>query len=156
MDDKQIVDLYFERSECAIRETQKKYGRYCYTVAYNILRDHLDSEECVNDTYLNAWNAMPPQRPLHLSSFWRGSPAILRSIAMKAVGRKSVAVTLPRRRWTSLRNVFRTVWGTLRVRSFCVRRSIAFCAVNRRKLASYFCKDIGISGRSRRSPRMPI
>ena len=69
MDDKQIVDLYFERSECAIRETQKKYGRYCYTVAYNILRDHFDSEECVNDTYLNAWNAMPPQRPLRLSSF---------------------------------------------------------------------------------------
>ncbi len=69
MEDKQIVELYFARNESAIRETEKKYGKYCHYIAYNILQDHGDSEECVNDTYLNAWNAMPPQRPGKLSAF---------------------------------------------------------------------------------------
>ena len=55
MKDKQIVDLYWARSENAIAETDKKYGRYCYYIAYNILHNNEDSEECVNDTYLNAW-----------------------------------------------------------------------------------------------------
>lgn len=69
MDDKRIVELYFERSEKAIEETQIKYGRYCYSIAYNILFSNEDSEECVNDTYLRAWNSMPPQKPSKLSSF---------------------------------------------------------------------------------------
>lgn len=69
MEDKQIVDLYFARNESAIRETEKKYGKYCYYIAYNILRDQGDSEECVNDTYLNAWNAIPPKQPSRLSTF---------------------------------------------------------------------------------------
>ena len=69
MDDKQIVDLYFERNEAAIKETEQKYGKYCYAIAYNILQDRGDSEECVNDTYLNAWNARPPQRPNRLATF---------------------------------------------------------------------------------------
>lgn len=69
MDDKQIVDLYWERSEDAIAVTQEKYGRYCYSVAYNILRAERDAEECVNDTYVSAWNAMPPHRPNVLSTF---------------------------------------------------------------------------------------
>ena len=69
MEDKQIVDLYFARNESAIRETEQKYGKYCYYIAYNILHDHADSEECVNDTYLNTWNAIPPSRPNKLSAF---------------------------------------------------------------------------------------
>lgn len=69
MDDKRIVELYFKRSEKAIEETQIKYGRYCYSIAYNILFSNEDSEECVNDTYLRAWNSMPPQKPSKLSSF---------------------------------------------------------------------------------------
>ena len=69
MEDKQIVDLYWARSEKAISETADKYGRYCYTIAYNILHSNEDSEECVNDTYLHAWNAMPDQRPNKLSAF---------------------------------------------------------------------------------------
>ena len=69
MEDKQIVDLYWARSEKAISETADKYGRYCYTIAYNILHSNEDSEECVNDTYLHAWNAMPDQRPNRLSAF---------------------------------------------------------------------------------------
>lgn len=69
MEDKQIVDLYWARSEKAISETEIKYGRYCYYIAHNILHNHEDSEECVNDTYLKAWKAMPDQRPSKLSAF---------------------------------------------------------------------------------------
>lgn len=69
MDDKRIIDLYWKRSENAIKETSVKYGRYCYTIAYNILYNKEDSEESVNDTYLAAWNSMPPKRPDILSAF---------------------------------------------------------------------------------------
>lgn len=63
MEDKEIVDLYFKRDEQAIRETEQKYGQYCFTVAYRILYENRDSEECVSDTWLQAWNTIPPQRP---------------------------------------------------------------------------------------------
>lgn len=63
MDDAQILDLYFERSERAIEETERKYGGYCFTLANAILNNRQDSEETVSDTYLKAWNAIPPQRP---------------------------------------------------------------------------------------------
>jgi len=69
MDDREIVALYFSRSENAIKETEIKYGKYCYAIAYNILYSKEDSEECVNDTYLRAWNSMPPQNPSRLSAF---------------------------------------------------------------------------------------
>lgn len=69
MEDKQIIQLYFSRSETAIFETQKKYGKYCFKVAWNILQTMEDSEECVNDTYLNAWNAIPPRKPNHFKVF---------------------------------------------------------------------------------------
>lgn len=69
MEDERIVELYFERSETAISETQKKYGKYCHCIAYNILSSDLDAEECVNDTYLRAWESIPPQRPRLLKSF---------------------------------------------------------------------------------------
>lgn len=69
MDDKQIVDLYFARSERAIDETARKYGRYCHAIAHSLLGNDADAEECVNDTYLAAWNAMPPHRPSLLSTF---------------------------------------------------------------------------------------
>jgi RNA polymerase sigma-70 factor (ECF subfamily) len=69
MEDRQIIALYNERSEAALSETAKKYGRYCRTVAYNILFNEEDSEECVNDTWLRAWEAIPPQCPERLSAF---------------------------------------------------------------------------------------
>lgn len=69
MDDKAIIDLYWSRSENAISETAAKYGGYCYTIAYNILSNREDSEESVNDTYLAAWNTMPPRRPSVLAAF---------------------------------------------------------------------------------------
>lgn len=69
MDDQKIVELYWERSESAVEETQKKYGRYCYAIAHRILRSEPDAEECVNDTYIRAWESMPPERPRVLSGF---------------------------------------------------------------------------------------
>ena len=69
MDDHRIVELYWERSEAAIKETQKKYGKYCRYIARNILRSEPDAEECENDTYLHAWRAMPPHKPSVLSTF---------------------------------------------------------------------------------------
>lgn len=69
MGDERIVDLYWARTEKAISETAHKYGRYCHYIAYNILHSDEDSEECVNDTYLKAWNSIPPQRPIKLSTF---------------------------------------------------------------------------------------
>ena len=69
MDDQKIVQLYWDRSEVAIKETDKKYGPYCYTIAYNILANNEDAQECVSDTYLAAWNNLPPRRPAILSTF---------------------------------------------------------------------------------------
>jgi len=69
MDDSKIIELYFDRSEQAISETAKKYGRYCHYIAFQILHNTEDSEECVNDTYFRAWNAIPPKRPDRLRTF---------------------------------------------------------------------------------------
>ena len=69
MDDNRIVELYWVRNEDAIKETDKKYGNYCYTIANNILHNNEDSEECVNDTWINAWNSIPPHKPDKLQMF---------------------------------------------------------------------------------------
>ena len=69
MDDKQIVALYWERSEDAIAQTEKKYGRYCHYIARNILYSDQDAEECVNDTNQKAWKTMPPKKPELLSAY---------------------------------------------------------------------------------------
>ena len=69
MEDSNILALYFSRREDAIRETDRKYGGYCYKIAYNILSNREDSEESVNDTYLSAWNSIPPNKPQRLSTF---------------------------------------------------------------------------------------
>ena len=69
MEDNQIVDLYWERDERAISESDAKYGAFCARIAINILDNAQDAEECVNDTYLRAWNAIPPNRPTKLGAF---------------------------------------------------------------------------------------
>lgn len=69
MHDKEIVALYWNRDESAITETSKRYGKYCFTIAFNILNNHEDAEECVNDTWMNAWKSIPPQRPNNLSTY---------------------------------------------------------------------------------------
>ena len=69
MEDTNIVDLYWQRSPQAIVETDGKYGAYCRSIAYRICRSREDADECVNDTWLSAWNAMPDKRPDRLSPF---------------------------------------------------------------------------------------
>lgn len=69
MKDTEIIDLYWARQEQAIAESEKAYGRYCHSIAFRILHDKEDSDECVNDTWLRAWNAMPPKRPSRLELF---------------------------------------------------------------------------------------
>lgn len=69
MEDSRIVALYWERDQEAIRATAEKYGRYCHTIANHILANREDADECVNDTYLIAWNGIPPHKPGILSTF---------------------------------------------------------------------------------------
>lgn len=69
LEDSQIVSLYWDRDETAIDHTEKKYGKYLAKIAYNILADREDSQESVNDTYLAAWDSMPPHRPEVLSTY---------------------------------------------------------------------------------------
>lgn len=86
MDDREIVALYWKRNEKAITESENKYGRYCYSIALNILRSHEDSEECVNDTYVRAWNSIPPKKPEKLSVFLG---KITRNLALDVLDRLS-------------------------------------------------------------------
>ncbi len=69
MEDKDIVELYFERSEQAIDATAEKYGSYCHAIARNLLGSDADAEECVNDTWLSVWNSIPPNRPSELRTY---------------------------------------------------------------------------------------
>lgn len=80
LSDEKIIDLYWLRDEKAIEETDLKYKNYLLSIAYNIVRDRLDCEECLNDTYLGAWNAMPPSRPQVLKAFLT---TIMRRTAIK-------------------------------------------------------------------------
>ena len=79
MDDHQIIDLYWNRSQEALTATAEKYGRYCQAIACRILGSREDGEECVNDAYLRAWNAIPPQRPDSLAAFLG---AVTRNLAL--------------------------------------------------------------------------
>lgn len=69
MTDNKIIQLFFQRKEVAIEETHKKYGSYCFKIANNILNNREDSEECLNDTWLKAWDSIPPTRPIYFNLF---------------------------------------------------------------------------------------
>ena len=92
MDDNSIVALYWERNEMAIEETDFKYKNYLFSIAYNIVHDRLDCEECLNDTYLGAWNAIPPSRPNVLKAFLT---TIMRRLAIKRYHRRSRQRAIP-------------------------------------------------------------
>lgn len=85
MQDDKIVSLYLKRDETAIRETEKKYSRYLTKIAYNVLADWEDSSECVNDTYLKAWNSIPPHKP-ELLSIYLGK--ITRQVSIDALRKR--------------------------------------------------------------------
>lgn len=82
MDDRDIIALYFKRLESAITETAKKYGKYCFSISNNILRNRQDAEESVNDTYLQTWNSIPPTKPNCLSAYLA---KIVRNISLNRI-----------------------------------------------------------------------
>ena len=86
MDDSKIVEMFWNRNEAAISETQQKYGNYLTKIAYNILADVEDSKESVSDTYLRAWNSIPPQKPIVLSVYLS---KITRRISIDILRKKS-------------------------------------------------------------------
>ena len=88
IDDEKIIVMLFERSEQAIRELDIKYGKICHNISYNIVNNRQDAEECVNDAYLGAWNAIPPVRPNPLLSY---IAKIVRNISLKIYWRKEAA-----------------------------------------------------------------
>ena len=88
MQDKDIIDLYFARNEQAIAESSNKYGYYCTSIAQNILHNMQDAEECVNDTWLRAWNSIPPTKPDHLQLYLGG---ITRHISLDRFRRQNAA-----------------------------------------------------------------
>ncbi len=92
MPDETIIELYWERNETAIKATDEKYGRYLYTISYNILHDRFDSEECVNDTYLATWNRIPPAKPTVLQRFLS---KIARNISMNKYRDAHVGKRIP-------------------------------------------------------------
>ena len=88
IDDEKIIDLFFERSEQGIRELDTKYGKDCHNLSYHIVGSRQDAEECVNDAYLGAWNAIPPARPNPLLTY---ICKIVRNISLKIYWRKEAA-----------------------------------------------------------------
>ena len=90
--DEKIVELYWARDERAIKETDVKYGKYLFTIAYNILHDRLDCEECVNDTYLGTWNSIPPARPTVFHVFLS---RITRNISINRYKKEHAAKRIP-------------------------------------------------------------
>ncbi len=99
LDDEKIVALYWERDETAIEETDFKYKNYLFTIAYNVVHDRHDSEECLNDTYLGAWNAIPPARPNMLKAFLT---TIVRRVAIKRYHSKLRQKAIPSEMTVSL------------------------------------------------------
>lgn len=92
LSDDEIVELYWARDEKAIDATDKKYGKYLYTIAYNIVHDDMDCEECLNDTYLGTWNRIPPTRPTIFHVFLS---KIMRNIAIDRYRQNTAAKRVP-------------------------------------------------------------
>ncbi|MBE6584320.1 MAG: sigma-70 family RNA polymerase sigma factor [Ruminococcaceae bacterium] len=97
--DEAIIELYWQRNECAIQETDKKYGKYLLVIADNILHNRLDSEECLNDTYLGTWNRIPPTRPASLQAFLT---RIMRNISIGRFRQNTADKRIPSELVTSL------------------------------------------------------
>ena len=92
LSDEEIIELYWKRNEEAIAQTDIKYGKYLLTIAYNIVHDRQDSEECLNDTYVGTWNAIPPARPTALRAFLT---TIMRRIAINRYYSNQKATRVP-------------------------------------------------------------
>ena len=106
VEDEQIIELYWQRNEKAIQETDKKYGQFLYRIAFNILHDRLDCEECQNDTYLDLWKAIPPTRPTVFPAF---ITKIMRNIALDRYKEKTTKKRIPSQYTLSIEDVKETL-----------------------------------------------
>lgn len=104
--DEQIIEMYWQRNELAIQETDKKYGQFLFRIAYNILHDRLDCEECQNDAYIDTWNAIPPTRPIVFSAF---ITQITRRIALDRYKKKSRKKRIPSELTVSIEDMNETL-----------------------------------------------
>lgn len=160
MEDNRIVKLYWERSESAIAETASKYGRYCYAIAYNILTSSEDANESVNDTYLGAWNSMPPHRPAILSTFlgkitrrisidkWREKSADKRGGAAVSLVLDELSECLPSN--TNVEHELLTIELGAQINSFIralpdTERRVFICRYWYLDPISTICKQFGVS-----------
>ena len=147
MEDYKIVELYFVRSEEAIVQTDVKYGGLCRHIAGNILRSAQDCEECGNDTWLSAWNRIPPEKPQRLSAY---VGRIARNLALKRYAYLSAEKRFLWRQEESARAVFiRRYWYFDSIDDICRRTGYSGSKVTsilfrmRRKLRAYL-KDEGV------------
>lgn len=106
LSDEQIIELYWQRQENAISETDKKYGEFLFRIAQNILHDRSDCEECKNDTYLGVWNAIPPTRPLTFPAFL---VQIMRRIAINRYKEKTCKKRIPSELTVAMEDVQNTL-----------------------------------------------
>lgn len=90
MEDEQIIELFFARSEQAISELDRRYGKLCHRIARNILNNYLDAEECVNDAYLGIWHVIPPQKPDPLSAF------VIKFVRNRSISRRRANTAMKR------------------------------------------------------------
>lgn len=149
MEDCQIVDLYWQRDNRAITETSARYGKYCFAIAFNILSDIQDAEECVNDTWMGAWNAMPVHRPERLAPFLgkiTRSVAFNRSRAKYAGKRGRGEFSLALMNWETVFRVLPVQSSVYRMQSWN-DLSISFCIPCRSKTAIYSYAATGMWSR---------
>lgn len=106
LSDEAIIELYWKRNENAIAETDKKYKRYLYRIAYNILHDKMDCEECLNDTYMGTWSTIPPQRPSVFQAFLS---KIMRNTAVTKYKRNTASKRVPSEMTISLEELSDTM-----------------------------------------------
>lgn len=119
--DEQIIELYWQREERAIKETDVKYGQFLFRIAYNILHDRSDSEECQNDTYLGIWNAIPPTRPVVFPAF---ITQIMRRTAIDRYKEKTSKKRIPSELTISLEELDNTLHRSDSVCSECEAKEL--------------------------------
>lgn len=144
--DTEIIDLYWARDEEAIAATDRKYGGYLYTVAYNILHDPQDCEECRNDTYLQTWNTIPPNRPTKLQAYLT---KIIRGISIDRYRERTRQKRIPSEMTVSLDDLAETLASdTADERKSaelarCISEYLASLSKRRRLIfvCRYYCAD---------------
>lgn len=143
MIDEDIVELYWGRDERAIGETDKKYGKYLYTIAYNIVHDNMDCEECLNDTYLSTWNKIPPTRPKIFKIFLS---KIMRDVAVDKYRKSTAEKRIPSEMTVSLDELGECLsFSTSAEEEFMVRQVSTVLnnylrSLDRRKMCIFICR----------------